>query len=77
MIPVALLTFADAAGAMIGTRWGRHKFATLEGTKSVEGSIAVGVTGMLATMVPLMLAGHGLGGIADHGRGYWPVRAQP
>lgn len=59
VIPVALLTFADAAGAMIGTRWGRHKFATLEGTKSVEGSIAVGVTGMLATAIPLLLTGHG------------------
>jgi len=58
LIPVALLTFADAAGAMIGTRWGRHTFATLEGTKSVEGSIAVGITGLLATVVPLVLAGH-------------------
>ena len=60
VIPVALLTFADAAGAMIGMRWGRHPYVTLEGTKSVEGSIAVGATGMLATVVPLLLAGHTL-----------------
>lgn len=60
VIPVALLTFADAAGAMIGTRWGRHKYATLEGTKSVEGSVAVGITGMVVTVVPLLLAGHPL-----------------
>ena len=58
VIPVALLTFADAAGAMVGTRWGRHKYVTLEGTKSVEGSLAVGVTGMAVTVLPLVVAGH-------------------
>ncbi len=58
VIPVALLTFADAAGAIIGTRWGRHLYATLEGTKSVEGSLAVGATGMLAATIPLLWSGH-------------------
>ena len=43
VIPVALLTFADAAGALVGKRWGRRKFETLEGEKSVEGSLAVGI----------------------------------
>lgn len=58
-IPVALLTFADAAGALIGTRWGRHPYVTLEGTKSIEGSLAVGVTGLGVSALPLMLTGHG------------------
>ncbi len=58
VVPVAILTFADAAGALVGKRWGRHRFETLEGTKSVEGSAAVGVTAALATAVPLLLAGH-------------------
>lgn len=58
VIPVALLTFADAAGALVGKRWGRRKFATLEGQKSVEGSLAVGCTGFLCTAGPLLLAQH-------------------
>ena len=57
-IPVALLTFADAAGALVGQRWGRHKFATLEGQKSVEGSLAVGLMGLIGSSGPLLLAGH-------------------
>ncbi|HRE83197.1 MAG TPA: hypothetical protein PLN52_19285 [Opitutaceae bacterium] len=60
VIPVALLTFADAAGAMIGTRWGKNKYVTLEGTKSIEGSLAVGLTGMLVTVIPLLAGGHNL-----------------
>jgi len=57
VIPVALLTFADAAGALVGKRWGRHGFDTLEGRKSIEGSLAVGLTGALCVWVPLALAG--------------------
>jgi phytol kinase len=58
VIPVALLTFADAAGALVGKRWGRRKFATLEGEKSVEGSLAVGLTGALCATGPLLAAQH-------------------
>jgi len=58
VIPVALLTFADAAGALVGKRWGRLKYPTLEGQKSVEGSAAVGVVGCLCSAVPLVLTGH-------------------
>ena len=57
VVPVALLTFADAAGALVGQRWGRRKFATLEGTKSMEGSLAVGATGLVCVVVPLLAAG--------------------
>ena len=56
-IPVALLTFADAAGALVGRRWGKHHYETLEGRKSIEGSVAVGVAGALCAWVPLTLAG--------------------
>jgi phytol kinase len=58
VIPVALLTFADAAGALVGKRWGRRKFPTLEGQKSVEGSLAVGITGFICSAGPLLLAQH-------------------
>ena len=56
-VPVALLTYADAAGALVGRRWGRLHFATLEGTKTVEGSLAVGATGFLCAAVPLSIGG--------------------
>lgn len=58
VIPVTLLTFADAAGALVGKRWGRIKFATLEGQKSVEGSLAVGAMGFVCSAIPLLIAGH-------------------
>ena len=57
-IPVALLTFADAAGALIGRRWGRHRFPTLEGTKSVEGSAAVGLVSAACVALPLAWSGY-------------------
>lgn len=58
VISVALLTFADAAGALVGKRWGRHRFATLEGQKSVEGSLAVGITGFWCSAGPLLWSHH-------------------
>ncbi|MEO6002218.1 MAG: hypothetical protein ABIZ04_21385 [Opitutus sp.] len=58
IVPVALLTFADAAGALIGRRWGRRKYATLEGEKSLEGSLAVGLMGCLCSAGPLLWYGH-------------------
>jgi phytol kinase len=58
VVPVALLTFADAMGALVGKRWGRRKFETLEGQKSVEGSLAVGGVGFLCSAGPLLVSGH-------------------
>jgi phytol kinase len=71
-IPVAILAFADAAGALVGKRWGRNRYEAVESTKSVEGSAAVllvtwgCVTGGLAVFTDLAwpdrwLAGLGLG----------------
>ena len=71
-VPVAILTFADAAGALVGQRWGRNRYEAVESTKSVEGSTAVFgvtwacVTGGLAVFTDLpwahlWLAGLGLG----------------
>jgi phytol kinase len=57
VVPVALLTFADAAGALVGKRWGRWKYATLEGGKSLEGSLAVGVVGFVCVAGPLLATG--------------------
>ena len=38
---IAILTFADAAGALIGKRYGKHLYRTNAGQKSLEGSLAV------------------------------------
>lgn len=40
-VPVAVLTFADTAGALVGQRRGRNRYEAVESTKSVEGSVAV------------------------------------
>ena len=58
VVPVALLAFADAAGALVGKRWGRRRYETLEGAKSLEGSAAVGVTALLCTALPLWVSGY-------------------
>jgi phytol kinase len=38
-IPILMLTLADAVAALIGVRYGRLRYQTLEGQKSAEGSI--------------------------------------
>lgn len=40
-IPVAILTYADAAGALVGKRFGRTRYEAVESFKSAEGSAAV------------------------------------
>jgi len=46
---IAILTFADSAGALIGKRFGKHPYYTKAGQKSVEGSLAVFVVSFLIT----------------------------
>ena len=36
VIPICVLTLADTAGALAGTRWGRHPYRAGEGSKSAE-----------------------------------------
>jgi phytol kinase len=38
-IPILVLTAADTGAALAGIRFGRHPYATIDGIKSVEGSI--------------------------------------
>lgn len=57
VIPVAVLTFADSLAAIVGTRFGAHRFATPDGTKSLEGSAAFLVAATACVAVPLALAG--------------------
>jgi phytol kinase len=57
LIPILQLTVSDAIGALIGVRYGVHRFQTDDGQKSAEGSLAVFVAAFLATFLPLQLAG--------------------
>lgn len=54
-IPVLVLTLADAVAALVGLRYGHHRYTTDEGHKSWEGSVAFVFTAFLAVHVPLLL----------------------
>ncbi len=66
LIPVLILTVADAAGALAGTRWGMRRYASGGGVKSVEGSVMFFLTAFLCVLIPLVC-----GGRVDFQRGLW------
>lgn len=39
LIPILILTIADAAGVLVGTRRGKRRYGSGEGFKTVEGSV--------------------------------------
>ncbi len=55
IIPILILTLADAAGALAGIRYGTRGYTTDEGTKSVEGSATFFLVAFLSTHVPILL----------------------
>lgn len=57
VIPVLVLTVADAAGALAGTRWGQRFYVCGTGRKSLEGSAAFLSAAFLCTFVPIIVAG--------------------
>jgi phytol kinase len=57
-VPVLMLTLADPAAALVGARFGRLRYGTAEGEKSVEGSLAFCAVAVGAIVVPLLLVGH-------------------
>lgn len=54
-VPVLVLTLADPAAALVGTRFGTLRYKTVGGSKSLEGSLAFGITAYLAVQAPLLL----------------------
>jgi phytol kinase len=66
LIPVLILTLADAAGAMAGTRWGRHIYSAGDGFKSIEGSSCFLLVAFASILVPLLWAGS-----ADLSHAFW------
>lgn len=57
LIPILILTIADAAGAIFGTHWGTRRYGSGEGFKTVEGSIIFWFTAFLCVCLPLMIGG--------------------
>ena len=57
LIPVLILTIADAAGALVGTRWGKRRYRSGEGFKTVEGSAIFFLAAFLCGFLPLMSGG--------------------
>jgi len=57
VIPILILALADAAAALIGTRFGRHCYLADEGEKSWEGSAAFLVVALGCVFVPLLVVG--------------------
>lgn len=57
LIPILILTISDAAGALVGTRWGKRRYGSGEGFKTVEGSVIFWFTAFLCGFLPLMLGG--------------------
>ncbi|MDQ3022846.1 MAG: hypothetical protein M3R04_00455 [bacterium] len=49
-VPLTMLSFADATSALVGKRFGRHKFEAAEGRKSIEGSLAFFAVAFIAAI---------------------------
>jgi phytol kinase len=54
-VPVLLLALADAAAALVGIGYGRWRYATADGEKSVEGSVAFFTLAFFCVHVPVLL----------------------
>lgn len=53
-IPILVLACADAMGAVVGKRWGRHRYEVVPGHfRSLEGSLAFFVVALTCIVVPL------------------------
>lgn len=57
VVPLLTLTLADAVAALVGVRYGRHRYVTSEGSKSAEGSLAFFTVAFVSALIPLVLLG--------------------
>lgn len=57
LAPVLILTFADAAAAVVGRRYGMCRYSTPGGCKSLEGSLAFAAVAFACTHLTLLLVG--------------------
>ena len=54
-IPMLVLTLADSAAALVGIAYGRHRYATWDDYKTLEGSAAFFAVAAVCIYVPLVL----------------------
>ncbi|MRU16342.1 hypothetical protein FDP25_12940 [Roseovarius sp. A21] len=54
VLPLAVLTLADAAAALVGTRYATRLYRVEEGYKSVEGTVAFSLVTLLLSIICLM-----------------------
>ncbi len=66
LVPILILTVADAAGALAGTRWGKRRYGAGEGFKTAEGSIIFLATAFLCSWLPLIFSGR-----MEVAHGFW------
>jgi phytol kinase len=55
LVPMLLLTLADAAAALVGTAYGRHRYITMGYHKTLEGSMTFLVVACACIYLPLVL----------------------
>lgn len=55
IIPLLVLTLADAFAAIVGVRYGKSHYNAAEGIKSIEGSLFFFITAFLCVQIPLLL----------------------
>jgi phytol kinase len=55
IIPILLLTFSDSIAALVGVHYAKTRYPTLDGSKSVEGSLAFFVTTFLCSVFAMRL----------------------
>lgn len=66
LVPILILTLADATGAIAGTRWGKHIYRSGIGLKSIEGSVGFLLVAFACCFIPLWA-----GGVVDMGNAIW------
>ena len=54
-LPLAIITLSDAAAALTGSTYGKRRFVTEGGTKSIEGVVAFVMVGWISAMSILLL----------------------
>lgn len=55
VLPILVVTLADTASALVGTAYGRMRFAVEDGSKSLEGVVAFFVVTWLVALIVLLL----------------------
>jgi dolichol kinase len=55
VLPILVITLSDTASALVGTSYGRRRFAVEDGSKSMEGVVAFFVVTWLCAMIALLL----------------------